>query len=62
MMENTTMKNDRELAKKSKSELIEIIFRKDDIEKRLRKHIDDLMEYNAELERQLANKTQTGNC
>ena len=56
------MKNDRELAKKSKSELIEIIFRKDDIEKRLRKHIDDLMEYNAELERQLANKTQTGNC
>lgn len=59
MMENTTMKNDRGLAKKSKSELIEIIFRKDDIERRLREQINELMDYKAELEKKLSNQHET---
>ena len=49
------MKN-KGLIKRTKKELIEIIIRKDDIEKRLREQISELMDNNAELKNQLLNK------
>lgn len=39
------------LMNKSKNELVEIILRKNDVEKRLRNQIMDLMKLNAELEK-----------
>ncbi len=41
------------LMNKSKNELVEIILRKDDVEKSLRNQIKDLVKLNAELEKQL---------
>lgn len=42
------------LMNKSKNELVEIILRKDDVEKRMRNQIMDLMKLNAELEKKLS--------
>ena len=56
-MEDNNMKDEQGLMKKTKKELVEIIFRKDDVERILRDQIKDLMKYNAKLEKQLsANK------
>lgn len=46
------------LMNKSKNELVEIILRKDDVERSLRDQIKDLMKYNAKLEKQLSVKKE----
>lgn len=52
------MANDS-LMNKTKSELVEIILRKDDVEKRLRSQINDLKKENAEFRKQLSIKTES---
>ena len=47
------------LMNKSKDELVEIILRKDDVEKRLRSQLDVLAKENAELRKQLSIKTKS---
>lgn len=47
------------LMNKSKNELIEIILRKDDVERNLRIQIKDLMKLNAKLEKQLSVQTES---
>lgn len=47
------------LMNKSKNELIEIILRKDDVERNLRIQIKDLMKLNAKLEKQLSVQTKS---
>lgn len=47
------------LMNKSKNELVEIILRKDDVEKRLRSQINDLKKENAEFRKQLSIKTES---
>ena len=47
------------LMNKSKNELVEIILRKDDVEKSLRNQIKDLMKLNAKLEKQLSIQTES---
>lgn len=51
-MSNNTLMN------KSKNELIEIILRKDYVERNLRNQIKDLTNLNAELEKQLSAQTE----
>lgn len=46
------------LMNKSKNELVEIILRKDDVERNLRNQIKDLTNLNAELEKQLSVRTE----
>ncbi len=52
------MANDS-LMNKTKSELVEIILRKDDVEKRLRTQINDLKKENAEFRKQLSIKSES---
>lgn len=58
MMEDNNMKDEQSLLKKTKEELVEIILRKDDVERSLRDQIKDLMKYNAKLEKQLSVKKE----
>lgn len=46
------------LMNKSKEELVEIILRKDDVERNLRDQIKDLIKHNAKLETQLSAKME----
>lgn len=46
------------LMNKSKEELVEIILRKDDVERNLRDQIKDLIKHNAKLETQLSVKME----
>lgn len=59
------MKDEQSLMKKTKEELVEIILRKDDVEKRLRGQLNALTKENAELGEQLSimtKSTQTESC
>lgn len=65
MMEDNNMKDEQSLMKKTKEELVEIILRKNDVEKRLRGQLNALAKENAELGEQLSimtKSTQTESC